>query len=395
MNTLNLKFEIREVSDQETVVSLETNCSDPARRANIFWRYSGEKIPKKESMNGNFALVAMLPYAMHHRLNIHLEGCADRELIAALEECQDLWTLWRPDLYQRINIFCDHISLPEITPGGKTVMAFSGGVDACYSLHAHQNSLLGSRSKRIDLGLLILGFDIERSNPEWIEIARDANRRILESYGVKQTVVETNWKDYCVEWEMAFGFGVTAVLHHFNKSHQFGIWSADEDYRFEVRPWGNHSSQNPLLSDRSFPIFATGTGLDRSSKVKAIATNPEILRNIRVCWAFPVKQLNCGKCEKCVRTYLNFKIAGVETVEAISKHLKPSDVSRIKIKHETAKMFYSEILENSSTLRPAYRRAVRHALRMSWFYMRLKKFLDRRPRLKRCILAKVNPRSHY
>lgn len=394
MNTLNLKYDIREISDHETVVTLESNHSDE-RRIEIFWNYSGESVPRKESMNGNFALVAMLPYAMHHRLNIHLEGCADEEMIASLEECQDLWVLWRPDLYHRINISCSEYTPPKIIPGKRAVMAFSGGVDACYSLHAHQSKSLGRRSKEIDLGLLIIGFDIERDNPEWIEIAKDANKRILASYGTKQTVVETNWKDFCVDWEMSFGFGVTATLHHFNKSYQFGVWSADEDYRYEVRPWGNHSSQNPLLSDRSFPILATGAGLDRSSKVRTISDNPEILRNIRVCWAFPAGLLNCGKCEKCVRTYLNFKIAGINTVEAISSELKPTDISRIKIKHEGAKIFHAEILKNSGNLSPAYRRAIRHALRMSSFYIRLKKFLDQRPSLKRIIMSRINPRTHY
>lgn len=393
MKTIKLEYNIHEISDCETLITLKAQCDNEVFE--MFWKYTGEIVPKKESMNGNFAVAAILPYAMHKNYNVHLEGCVSQEFIASLQECQDLWTLWRPELYHKVTITCDGFDAPQISLGNKAVMAFSGGVDACYSLHAHQRKLLGERNRNIELGLLIIGFDIDRDNLDWIKIAEEANRKILASYGAKQTVVETNWKDYCVDWEMSFGFGVTTTLHHFNKSHQFGVWSADEDYLFEVRPWGNHSSQNPLLSDRSFPIVATGAGLDRSSKVKVISENPEVLSNIRVCWAFPVGLLNCGRCEKCVRTYLNFKIAGVDVVDVISPVLKPSDISRIKIKHYPAKMFYIEILKNSGGLNLNYRRAVRHVIVMSKFYIAVKKFLDHRPKLKKFIMSKIDPSIHY
>jgi hypothetical protein len=394
MKTLKINYKIQEISCNETIITLrgdDGSCND----IEIFWKYTGEIVPKANSMNGDFSLVSILPYAMRNQLNISLEGRAGKELVAALEECQDLWVLWRPDLYSRIRITCNEMEAPEIRPGSRAVMAFSGGVDACYSLHAHQSKLLGQRSKEIELALLIVGFDLDRNNPDWIRIAINANRKILDSYGVKQTIVETNWKEYCIDWEMAFGFGVTATLHHFNKTYQCGIWSADEDYRSEVRPWGNHSSQNSLLSERSFPLYATGAGLDRSSKVKVIASNKVIVDNIRVCWAFPTGLLNCGKCEKCVRTYLNFKIAGVEKVDAISSELKTQDISRIKIKSDPVKTFYSEILLNSANLDPAHRRAIKHVLRMSRFYIRLKRFFDKNLKIKKFIMSRINPRTHY
>jgi 7-cyano-7-deazaguanine synthase in queuosine biosynthesis len=392
--TLNLKYSVKEVNAHETIINLHV-FSDNLEIIKIFWNYKGQIVPNEDGLNGNFALTAMLPYAMHHKTNIHLEGRANKEMIACLEECQDLWVLWRPDIYHRIKVTCDTLESPMFRAGNKAVMAFSGGVDACYSLHAHQKKLLGSRSREIDLGLLIVGFDLDRNNPEWIEIARDANRNILSNYDVKQTVVETNWKDYCVDWEMAFGIGVTTTLHHFNKLYSFGIWSADEDYQSEIRPWGNHSSQNSFLSERSFPIYATGAGLDRSAKVKIISGNNSVIENIRVCWAFPTGLLNCGKCEKCLRTYLNFKIAGVQKVKAISDELNPEEIAQVKIKHEVARAFYAEILRNSGNLGSAYQRAIRHALLMSKFYICIKKFLDRRPRLKRIIMSRIDPRKHY
>jgi hypothetical protein len=45
-------------------------------------------------------------------------------------------------------------------------------------------------------------------------------------------------------------------------------------------------------------------------KVKAIAHEPLVHGHLRVCWANSSNELNCGVCEKCVRTQAQFAVAG-------------------------------------------------------------------------------------
>jgi hypothetical protein len=56
-----------------------------------------------------------------------------------------------------------------------------------------------------------------------------------------------------------------------------------------------------------------GAGRSRTEKVAYLATWEQGMPLLRVCWEGRVPDGNCGRCEKCVRTRLNFHIAGVES----------------------------------------------------------------------------------
>jgi hypothetical protein len=48
----------------------------------------------------------------------------------------------------------------------------------------------------------------------------------------------------------------------------------------------------------------------RLEKIRRISTEPLVQRNLRVCWQNVAGSLNCGRCEKCVRTMLSLDICG-------------------------------------------------------------------------------------
>jgi hypothetical protein len=363
--------------------------------AEIYWEFQGPHLPELDGVN-DFAVVALLAFAMNRSLGIHVRGTVSRSLLEAVEECQDVWSRWRPDLFKRVSLRADVELDAAGLEGRGAVMAFSGGVDACFSLFAHKRKLLSRRAKDIRSAVLILGFDIPLERNDWADLAIVHAKNILGDFDVPLTIVRTNWKDFCVNWEMAFGFGVASVLHQFAGKFSTGVWSADEPYGGEVLPWGNHSTSNTLLFGQYFPIVATGGGWTRSEKVALIGASDSIRSNLRVCWAFPENKLNCGQCEKCVRTYLNFLATGHPVVPALGPKLEAGKVRRIKIKHWVSYGFYEEIRSNyQASLPHDIYRALNHALRMGPYYIRLKKFLDTHPALKQLFRKVVNPRWHY
>src|SRR5690606_33413134 len=87
---------------------------------------------------------------------------------------------------------------------------------------------------------------------------------------------------------------------------------ADEDYAHLRLPWASNPITNGLMSGGSFAIHTEGGGFTRTARVGYLSQSPDIASQLRVCWEGQAGGRNCGACEKCVRTKLNFMANGVE-----------------------------------------------------------------------------------
>ena len=60
---------------------------------------------------------------------------------------------------------------------------------------------------------------------------------------------------------------------------------------------------DPLYSTGALEIRHEPNPLTRFERLQVIAEEPRLLENLIVCLAFPTPpQINCGECEKCLRT---------------------------------------------------------------------------------------------
>jgi hypothetical protein len=195
----------------------------------------------------------------------------------------------------------------------KGVFAFSGGVDGTFALIRHYYGHAGRRSCQPIAGMLVYGFDIPLKDADAFAAAETSSRRMLEQFGLPLLVVRTNWKEtICGDWADEFGAGLAACLHQFSGIANYGVLGADEDYAHLELPWGSNPVTNHFLSGGTFKIHTEGSAYTRTERVQMIAEHPEIARHLRVCWAGPITGRNCGICEKCVRTKLNFLAVGRE-----------------------------------------------------------------------------------
>jgi hypothetical protein len=83
--------------------------------------------------------------------------------------------------------------------------------------------------------------------------------------------------------------------------------------RNQIRPFGTHPLIDPYYSSSDLRVHHDGIELSRLDKVRLIADWPVALENLRVCnrfLAYEPGKLNCGKCEKCVRTMLELLVLG-------------------------------------------------------------------------------------
>ncbi len=96
--------------------------------------------------------------------------------------------------------------------------------------------------------------------------------------------------------------GLAAAAHLFRgRWSSVSLASGRDAARLEFR--GTHPLLDPLFSSSALEIRHAGIRFSRLERVQAIASWPCALENLVVCLEFPPPPLlNCGRCEKCVRT---------------------------------------------------------------------------------------------
>ena len=110
----------------------------------IVYEIIGPDAPEQEP-NANFAVAAALPTAMSLGRPLHVRGEVDADFLATMEEYMAAWCRWRPDLFQPVAISADVERAAARTAAAGAIMAFSGGLDSTFALHAHKHGMLGRR----------------------------------------------------------------------------------------------------------------------------------------------------------------------------------------------------------------------------------------------------------
>jgi hypothetical protein len=260
----------------------------------------------------DFAALALVFPAMRSGKPLHIDGPVSADMIRNLEEFQEAWAAWRPRSYAPVPITAGEIRSPAREAGPRTgVFAFSGGVDGTFALLRHLRQQAGLRTVSPVAAMLIHGFDIPLAETQAFEIARNAASDVMEELDLPLAVVRTNWKKVaCGNWDTEFGAGLASCLHQFSGAATHGVLGADEDYGHLSLPWGSNPITNVFLSGGSFGVHTEGGGLTRTERVRLICETPEVAKKLRVCWEGPVTGGNCGVCEKCIRTKMNFLANG-------------------------------------------------------------------------------------
>jgi hypothetical protein len=210
------------------------------------------------------------------------------------------------------------------------IMAFSGGLDSTFALHAHKHGLLGRRGLNIEAAVLVQGFDMPLDNAAAFDVARTHVKAILESYGVRLNIVRTNWqKPFSIKWGMTHVLGIAAVLHQFHRAFGKGVIADDVAYDSQVTPWSSNAITNQMLGCGAFSIRTAGAAWGRTEKAATVAANPAVLNHLRVCYERPELGENCGECEKCLRTKLNFYANGIRLVQTLGRPITVEDVRLI------------------------------------------------------------------
>lgn len=338
--------------DGKTHIRLDdSNAQDGVRSASIDIPGDKPRVLRFESEDGclpteagadPFVLGALL-LLMTAGYPVHVHGSVSARCLWNITELQHIWARWKPDSYSRIEISADAVT-PGFPATQGAIAAFSGGVDACYTVQRHLDTG-AAMGVGLEAALFIHGFDIPASDGGMFRLARQRGEAILEGTGVRTVGVKTNFKSLGQDWEDSFGLGVASCLSLFQSQYSVGLIGSGSAYESLKLRWGSSPITDYLFSTGQMEFRHDGAGASRTEKVASVSSWPAAARGLRVCWEGQSPDRNCGRCEKCIRTYLNFKAAGVDNPSCFESSPSSSDIRWMRAGTATRLYGIQEILE--------------------------------------------------
>ncbi|WP_051378875.1 hypothetical protein [Derxia gummosa] len=287
-----------------------------------------------EAPDAEIFLLAVYQWAMALNADVRIDGTVTHGLLANLEEFGEAWVRWIPKTYKRIRVFAQAVQEPSLPAAPfDAVAAFSGGVDATFTAMRHAKAQVGYRSRKLQACAFIHGFDIGLDDEAAYEHAFEGARRTLDDVKVPLVRIRTNFRQLVpVSWEDAHVAALAAAMHTVQGVARAALVGSTKAYDELVIPYGSLPITDALLTSERMQIIHDGASHTRTQKVAAIATWPAGAQGLRVCWQEASMGRNCGKCEKCVRSMLNFRVSNLPIPDCFDEPLKPARILKAKMR---------------------------------------------------------------
>ncbi len=298
---------------QATATVTWEDCDQPKRTVFI---ETESQFSDDISCNPNAFIVGCLLPAMHYgekRIKIEEEICPF--LNEGLKTAMGIIRHWSDESYRPLSIEAKkaHPS-PYLNQKRHAALFMSGGIDSLAALRLNRLNYPKTHPGAIKDCLLVHGFDIggvvergmkypvfDRAKAALSHLVKDANVNLIPVY--------TNIRHLCDNrdlWlEKFFGAVLAAVAHAFVSRLNMVFIASSYDIT-HLHPCGSHPLLDPVYSSYNLRIVHRDLELSRMEKLQMVASWDAAFQHLRVCLANVPDRLNCGRCEKCVRTMLEF-----------------------------------------------------------------------------------------
>jgi hypothetical protein len=349
----NLRSEKRETRARAAATVTWEDCDRPTQE--VYFE-TDEAFADSLSCNPHAFLVGCTVPAMHYgeeRVFIDAEICP--ELRDGLITAMSLLRHWyyKPER-ELVRIEAKtRSSLPTPRTPERAGFFFSGGIDSLATLRANRLNYPMEHPGSIKDGLLVYGLELDK--PEAFEYVVHSLSSIAQDAGITLIPVYTNlYLNYRYEdaaqnfnfWGDEFeAAAFSAIAHAFTRRFSEVSLASSFDIP-NLHPHASHPLLDPHYSSRDLRIRHDGIALSRLAKTKLIVDWDLALHHLRVCNSYRRYQpdrLNCGRCEKCVRTMLALLALGVlDQTQAFPRQ----DVSAELLRpvNKTTVPFYGELV---------------------------------------------------
>ena len=277
-----------------------------------------------------FVAACLVPsMAMNSNIEIPADVPVSPALLRNIDYLQDIFSKWSGHFkrdFHKIGIEGGTES-PAQNSLSSTMSFFSGGIDGAYTFLKNADE--------IDFLLFAKGIDMQLSSDDLFNQALEKNTGYLEKRGKQIFPIETNVRflghEYGLSWPLCFGGGLASIALASGVQKCFiasGFTYASKDYE------GSNFITDSLWRNEATEIVHDGAEADRNDKLNFIASDPDLMNILRVCWQD--KSYNCGECEKCLRTMTNLRALGLSTptFPELTDELVRNKLSKLKLYKE-------------------------------------------------------------
>ena len=281
---------------------------------------------------------------------LSVEGTTDPALLAGIEDALTWFSAG--DLSHRSPLILEAEAKEDPGPAGSKTMALvTGGVDSTASLLDNHRRYGPRHPRRVRLGMVVYGLDEstdgDARHPDGFLL------EICEAFGIDLIAVETNLRELDPSvlfwWDRAQTPLWSGTAHAFAADVRELVIGSDE-------PLGEQSGRpfrgsDPILDNcfvsTHLRINRGVNGLTRSERVQLVASSDTALERLQVCnepratW----RPLNCGRCEKCIRTMLQLTV--VDALERATSfpgaELTPDAVAGLRFRDWEFRIYYEAL----------------------------------------------------
>ena len=297
-----------------------------------------------------FLVAALLPAIYFGEKRILMDAGVCPELIDGLSTVMALFHAWYGHRYRPIPIRCCREWTPNSSPSPSRAAVFlSGGVDSLAVLRDNHMRLPPGHPDRFRDGIFIHGHDIGgivQHGTEGAVFTRALNslKKLASDCDLTLIPVRTNTRHLCDDhqfWMRVYYAAALAAVGH-TLSRRIGRLSiASGNVINHLRPWGSTPVLDPCYSSSCLQVRHAGLHHTRLKRVQWVSQWPMAMAGLRVCGHNPAHGLNCGACEKCVRTMTQLAAIG-----------KLGETDAFPVKDISAEMIRRQLLIRDYQLAP-------------------------------------------
>ncbi|SET36732.1 hypothetical protein [Thalassotalea agarivorans] len=285
--------------------------------------------------DGTFLIISAIFPAMLLQQDIYLDETLymSQCVYEKLDQIQRTFTYFNP-AFKPIKVHAK-TQATSAASLGRTAF-FSGGVDGAYTAAKYRDSLENL--------VLINGFDFNMDDEQWQQMAARAQKS-ADTLNMRLICIETNMKEF-TSWVgitrfVNFGAMLASVGGLLKASEIIISGAVTFDRIFES---GSHPLLDTLWSTETTYVNHDGLEADRTRKLAYLKQYPALLENLWVCWKTPTS--NCGKCSKCVRTFISTYLNEIENIP-FETQPQLSDIKKLHIKSEEEFYFFEVFLNDA------------------------------------------------
>lgn len=267
-----------------------------------------------------FLLGAIFPAMRHGEKRIEIEGPLCPRLRDGLVAAMHQLAAWYgPEGHGEVEIEATRgFVAPVPRAGARAASLMSGGIDSLATLRTNRLAYPPDHPAFVHDCLYVHGVDVGGyeslpQNRESARVAIDALSAFAGRVDAELIPVYTNFRhlddsDHLFSYE-SHGAVLSAMAHAF--PGRIGRLSIPSSYTMEeLEPWGSHPLLDPLYGSASLEVMHDGLRYARFEKVGIVADWPPALAALRSCFDAFRPGLNCGRCEKCLRTMTSLLVLG-------------------------------------------------------------------------------------